>query len=228
MVLAMVEADRAVLLRRLGVESGTARDPIPPARWLLAPLRTALLWRRMVLWQVVSYRTAVETELAVRRTAALLRLRFGRRWRRRAPGDLAWMLRVGVDIEAACSRVAELIASPKDEIGTTEHTVDSETDAARTAIVAARSPRLRLQNDRNSMRNGSPRRTASTENTGRRPVDQSRPKHCASACTWVPFRPAQEDSVAGVQEEPRSSGCCANFAMLPVNTISYRCASHRT
>jgi hypothetical protein len=88
MVLAMVEASRAVLLRRLGVESGTARDPIPPARWLLAPLRTALLWRRMVLWQVTSYRTAVDTELAVRRAAAMLRLHFGRRWRRRAPGDL--------------------------------------------------------------------------------------------------------------------------------------------
>jgi hypothetical protein len=111
MLLATVEAGRSVLLRRLGVESGATRDPIPATRWLLAPWRTVLLWRRMVLWQVTSYRVALDTELAVRRAAAMLRLHYGRRWRRRAPGDLVWMLRMGVDVDEACTRITELTVS---------------------------------------------------------------------------------------------------------------------
>jgi uncharacterized protein DUF2637 len=47
MLLAMIEAGRTVLLRRLGVVLGTARDAIPVQRWLLASWRTALLRRRM-------------------------------------------------------------------------------------------------------------------------------------------------------------------------------------
>jgi hypothetical protein len=54
MLLAMLEAGRAVLLRRIGIAAGTARDRIPCARWLLAPWRTWLVWRRMVLWQITS------------------------------------------------------------------------------------------------------------------------------------------------------------------------------
>ncbi|HEX5406913.1 MAG TPA: DUF2637 domain-containing protein, partial [Pseudonocardiaceae bacterium] len=112
MVLAMVEAGRAVLLRRLDVMLGTARDVIPVQRWLLAPWPTALLWRRMVLWQITSYRTAVDLELETRHVMALLRRHYGRGWRRRAPGDVVWMLRTGVAIEEACARVEELIGIP--------------------------------------------------------------------------------------------------------------------
>jgi len=54
MVLAMVETGRSVLLRRMGQERGTLRDGIPLAGWILAPWRTWLLWRRMVLWQITS------------------------------------------------------------------------------------------------------------------------------------------------------------------------------
>lgn len=66
MVLAMVEAGRTVLLRRLGAQQGTVRDSIPLIRWALAPWRTALLWRRMVLWQITSYRTAVDLKVEIR------------------------------------------------------------------------------------------------------------------------------------------------------------------
>jgi hypothetical protein len=67
MLLAMVEAGRTVLLRRMGKVDGTLRDSIPLTRWVLAPWRTWLLWRRMVLWRITSYRTAVDRELEVRR-----------------------------------------------------------------------------------------------------------------------------------------------------------------
>jgi hypothetical protein len=109
MLLAMIEAGRTVLLRRLGVILGTVRDAIPVQRWLLAPWRTALLWRRMVLWQITSYRTAVDLELEIRRAVAKLRLHYGRGWQRQAPGDLVWMLRTGVAVNEACTRVEELV-----------------------------------------------------------------------------------------------------------------------
>ncbi|MFC4003700.1 DUF2637 domain-containing protein [Prauserella oleivorans] len=110
MLLGMVEAARTVLLRRMGRADGTARDPIPLLRWVLAPWRTWLLWRRMVLWQVSSYREAVEAEWAVRRAITLLRRRYGRRWKREAPPDLVWMLQSGTAPLEACARVHQLVA----------------------------------------------------------------------------------------------------------------------
>lgn len=105
MLLAMVEAGRTVLLRRMGQAKGVLRDSIPLARWVLAPWRTWLLWRRMVLWQITSYRRAVDTELELRRAVAVLRTRYGRRWRHEAPSDLVWMLHTGIHAEDACRRV---------------------------------------------------------------------------------------------------------------------------
>lgn len=72
MLLAMIEAGRAVLLRRIGQVRGTLREPIPLARWALAPWRTFLLWRKMSLWQITSYRTAIDTEAATDGWYALL------------------------------------------------------------------------------------------------------------------------------------------------------------
>ena len=109
MLLAMLEAGRSVLLRRLGEARGARRESIPLIRWVLAPWRTMLLWRRMALWQITSYRTAIDTELQVRRAVTLLRVRYGRRWRRHAPADLVWMLRTGVNAGEACERVRALV-----------------------------------------------------------------------------------------------------------------------
>lgn len=109
MLLAMLEAGRGALLRRIGEARGTRREPIPLIRWLLAPWRTMLLWRRMALWQVASYRTAIDTELRLRRAITLLQARYGRRWRRHVPADLVWMLRTGVDVGEACERVRVLV-----------------------------------------------------------------------------------------------------------------------
>jgi hypothetical protein len=63
----------------------------------------------MALWQIASYRTALDTELQVRRAITLLRARYGRRWRRHAPADLVWMLRTGVDVGEACDQVRALV-----------------------------------------------------------------------------------------------------------------------
>ena len=61
-----------VIRVRAQLTAGTAIDRIRVARWLLAPLRTVLLWRRMVLWEIRSYPDALTRERA--RLLALTRL----------------------------------------------------------------------------------------------------------------------------------------------------------
>ncbi|MFC0547876.1 DUF2637 domain-containing protein [Kutzneria chonburiensis] len=112
MLLAMVEAGRAALLRRLGVARSNSLDPIPTFRWLLSPSRTWLLWRRMTLWQVTSYHAALDAELTLRRAVAQLRVRYGRPWARCVPADLVWMLRSGVFLDEAYATVAALTSGP--------------------------------------------------------------------------------------------------------------------
>jgi hypothetical protein len=124
----MVEAGRTVLLRRMGRTMGTLRDRVPVARWVLAPWRTWLLWRRMVLWQVTSYREAVDTELELRRAIALLRTRYGRRWRRHAPADLVWMLRTGPHVGEAYARVFAMVGA--EGIGSDERSVSPGREVA--------------------------------------------------------------------------------------------------
>ncbi len=72
----------------------------------------------MVLWQTVSYRTALDNEARLRQTHTRLRMQFGRRWKRKAPADLVWMLNTAQYVEEAHARVqamteqGESIASP--------------------------------------------------------------------------------------------------------------------
>ena len=61
-----------VIRVRTQLTAGTAIDRIRVSRWLLAPLRTALLSRRMVLWEIRSYPDALTRERA--RLLALTRL----------------------------------------------------------------------------------------------------------------------------------------------------------
>jgi len=113
MLLAMVEAGRTVLLRRLGGPHGRTRDLIPMARWVLAPWPTWLMWRRMVLWRIASFQDALEAGQERRHAIALLRAGYGRRWRRCAPSELVWMVRTGVPAGDAVAS-ARLLATPAD------------------------------------------------------------------------------------------------------------------
>jgi hypothetical protein len=100
-----------------------------------------LLWR-MALWQITSYRTAIDTELALRRAVTELRAHHGRRWRRRAPADLVWMLRTGVSVNEAVARVQRL-AGIDDAVETVRSVLpdtlvaSSRTSTERKAHVAA-------------------------------------------------------------------------------------------
>lgn len=57
-----VEAGRHLLIRQTALEVGVDHDPIPALRWLLAPVPTLRMWRRMKLWQITSYTQLIELE----------------------------------------------------------------------------------------------------------------------------------------------------------------------
>lgn len=57
-----VEVGAHVARVRAGLASGRRMDRVRTSRWFLAPLATARLWRRMVLWEVRSYPDALSRE----------------------------------------------------------------------------------------------------------------------------------------------------------------------
>ncbi|MET7911534.1 DUF2637 domain-containing protein [Streptomyces avermitilis] len=81
---------------RIGAVTGRRMDKIRLSRWLLAPLSTFALWRRMTLWEVTSYTDALACERERLLARADLHERFGPvAWRWRTPRRERVMLRMG-------------------------------------------------------------------------------------------------------------------------------------
>ena len=59
---AAVEVTAHVVRTRAGLSAGTRMDSIRLSRWILAPVPTVRLWRRMVLWEMRSYPSALGRE----------------------------------------------------------------------------------------------------------------------------------------------------------------------
>ena len=112
LIVIIFEAVRTRLLRQVK----DVYDPVPLARWLLAPPSTFRLWRRMKLWRISSYSNAVDMEQSRLRAVAQLTDRYGNDWARQVPGDLAWMLRAGVKMDDALAMVAQLTAPPQAQL----------------------------------------------------------------------------------------------------------------
>jgi hypothetical protein len=79
----------------IGHATGRRMERIRRSRFLLAPLSTSRLWRRMVLWEETSYGTALSRERGRVMARAELRERHGWRWRWRAPIRERALLRMG-------------------------------------------------------------------------------------------------------------------------------------
>lgn len=80
---------------RIGAATGRRMEKVRFSRWLLAPLSTFALWRRMTLWEVTSYTTALARERERLLARAELRERYGRSWRRSTPRRERVLLRLG-------------------------------------------------------------------------------------------------------------------------------------
>jgi hypothetical protein len=90
----VVEAARHAVGRLADITADRHIEPVRLARWLLAPLPTFVLWRRMKLWELRSYEQTIRFEQNRLVYRAQLEARFGRRWRRKAPVEMLLPLRL--------------------------------------------------------------------------------------------------------------------------------------
>lgn len=90
-----VEVGAHVIRKRADLAKPDRMDGIRRSRWLLAPLPTFALWRRMVLWEVRSYPDALarERERILAKTG--LQDRYGRMWRFKATRRERALYRLG-------------------------------------------------------------------------------------------------------------------------------------
>lgn len=89
-----VEAARHAVGRLADITADQHMESVRVIRWILSPLPTFLLWRKMKLWELRSYDAVIklEQDRLVYRTR--LHARFGRRWRRKAPVESLMPLRL--------------------------------------------------------------------------------------------------------------------------------------
>ncbi|MFF4140821.1 DUF2637 domain-containing protein [Streptomyces sp. NPDC001698] len=98
---------------RIGAATGRRMEKIRFSRWLLAPLSTFALWRRMTLWEVTSYSAALACERERLLARADLHERYGRGWRRKTPRRERVMLRMGELAPAAGPAPGETEPKPE-------------------------------------------------------------------------------------------------------------------
>lgn len=89
-----VEAARHAVGRIADITADKHMEGVRITRWLLAPVPTFLLWRRMKLWELRSYDQVIKLEQERLVYQARLRSRFGRGWRRKAPVESLMPLRL--------------------------------------------------------------------------------------------------------------------------------------
>ncbi|MEU9190829.1 DUF2637 domain-containing protein [Streptomyces sp. NPDC048484] len=89
-----VEAARHAIGRIADITADKHMEGIRLTRWLLSPLPTFLLWRRMKLWELRSYEQVIKLEQERLVYQARLRTRYGRGWRRKAPVESLMPLRL--------------------------------------------------------------------------------------------------------------------------------------
>ncbi|MCU8589330.1 DUF2637 domain-containing protein, partial [Streptomyces sp. A13(2022)] len=85
---AVVEAARHAIGTAADISAAKHMESVRLSRWLLAPVRTFLLWRRMKLWELRSYDEVIALEQQRLVERMRLRAEYGRGWRRKAPVDV--------------------------------------------------------------------------------------------------------------------------------------------
>ncbi|GHJ34791.1 DUF2637 domain-containing protein [Streptomyces sp. TS71-3] len=89
-----VEAARHAVGRIADITADKHMEGVRLTRWLLSPIPTFLLWRRMKLWELRSYEATIKLEQERLVYQARLHSRFGRAWRRKAPVESLMPLRL--------------------------------------------------------------------------------------------------------------------------------------
>ncbi|SCK20214.1 Protein of unknown function [Streptomyces sp. ScaeMP-e48] len=90
----VVEAARNAVGRLADITADKHMDSIRLSRWLLSPVPTFRLWRRMKLWELRSYDQVIHLEQERLVFRAQLQADYGRRWRWKAPVQMRLQLRL--------------------------------------------------------------------------------------------------------------------------------------
>lgn len=91
---AIVEAARHATGRIADITADRHMESVRATRWLLAPMPTFRLWRRMKLWELRSYGEVIRLEQERLIYQARLHAQYGRGWRRKAPIEQLLPLRL--------------------------------------------------------------------------------------------------------------------------------------
>lgn len=145
---AAIEVAAHVVRVRAGLTAGTRMDSIRLSRWLLAPVRTVRLWRRMVLWETRSYPAALALERD--RVLALTDLQdaYGRlAWRWKAPRRTKALYQLGE--LAPATEVPALRSDGDPSVGDRTDRTSPKPPRGR----SARSPRKRSRTKRRTVPN---------------------------------------------------------------------------
>ncbi|MFC8537060.1 DUF2637 domain-containing protein [Streptomyces sp. NPDC057249] len=89
-----VEAARHAVGRIADITADKHMEGVRLTRWLLSPVPTFRLWRRMKLWELRSYEQVIKLEQDRLIYQARLQARYGRAWRRKAPVESLMPLRL--------------------------------------------------------------------------------------------------------------------------------------
>ncbi|MET9955983.1 DUF2637 domain-containing protein, partial [Streptomyces sp. NPDC006339] len=121
-----VEAARHAVGRIADITADKHMEGVRLTRWLLSPIPTFRLWRRMKLWELRSYEQVIKLEQHRLVYQAQLQSKYGRAWRRKAPVEALMPLRLakyGVPLAESAPDV--LIEAGLDLVTVTVERVDS-------------------------------------------------------------------------------------------------------
>ncbi|WP_406184128.1 DUF2637 domain-containing protein [Streptomyces sp. NBC_01006] len=189
-----VEAARHAVGRIADITADRHMEGVRITRWLLSPLPTFKLWRRMKLWELRSYEQAVGMEQDRLIYQARLQARYGRAWRRKAPVEALMPLRLArIGVPLSQTAPEGLAAAGIDPVLLPPAAAAIATGAAAGAAVSAPS--------------------APALEAGLAAQTAGRPGHAALPGT-VAGIPGQV-GMAGVPGQPGMPGAAAGLAGLP-------------
>ncbi|MGW7007215.1 DUF2637 domain-containing protein [Streptomyces sp. NPDC054933] len=120
------EVGSHVYASRIGAVTGRRMETIRRSRWLLAPISTAVIRRRMILWEITSYAEALERQRAYTLARAEMRERWGRRWRWDAPLRERTLLRMGELLPATIAPALTITSAEPEHPAVGDTPPDSE------------------------------------------------------------------------------------------------------
>ncbi|MEW2265949.1 DUF2637 domain-containing protein [Streptomyces sp. NPDC047853] len=113
LVVVITEALRRAIARRARIADGRQFEPLGIARWVLAPLPTFGVWRRMRLWDVYTRAEALDLERDRLTLRDELREKYGRKWKEKArPIELRAMRDAGRGLPIPAQLIANAALPP--------------------------------------------------------------------------------------------------------------------